>query len=228
MAGDADRIAVGIADQPPGGVVEIAIEVGQHHRALRRARDRGDQPRRRAVGAGRAGDDRRPARAVGGERLDFGVDRQRGAARAIDQAALGEPVGPVGEGDLEEVEGDAPIGIEAVGDQIVQPPGSTPSMMKSSIRPARSPASANAWAGLVATSGGSPSSKVEPSIGADAADRASERLTPGVRQPRQDHPARQVADRRRRLVRRRMGRRRADRARRRSARRRRAGRCAAG
>ena len=199
MTGDADRVAGGIAEQRPGGVVEVAIEIGQHHRALRRARDRGHQPSRGAVGAGRAGDDRRPASAVGGERLDLGVDRQRGATRAIDQAALGEPVGPMGEGDLEEVEGDAPIGVEAVGDQIVQSPGSTPSMMKSSIRPARSPASAKACAGLVATSGGSAASNVEPPIGADAADRASERLTPGARQPRQDHPARQFADRRRRL-----------------------------
>ena len=61
MAGDADRVAVGIAEQPPGGVIEVEIEVGQHHRALRRARDRRHQSRRGAVGAGRAGDDRRPA-----------------------------------------------------------------------------------------------------------------------------------------------------------------------
>ena len=123
MAGDADRFAVGIAEQRPGGVVEVAIEVGQHDRALRRARDRRHQPRGGAVGAGRAGDDRRPARTAGGERADLAVDRQRGAARAVDEAALGEPVGPVGEGDLEEVEGDAPIGIEAVGDEVVQPLG---------------------------------------------------------------------------------------------------------
>ena len=61
MAGDADRVAVGVAEQRPGGVVEVAIEVGQHDGALRRARDRRDQPRGGAVGAGRAGDDRRPA-----------------------------------------------------------------------------------------------------------------------------------------------------------------------
>ena len=72
-------------------------------------------------------------------------------------------------------------------------------MMKSSIRPARSPASAKACAGPVATSGGSARVEREPPVGADAADRASERLAPGARQPRQRHSPRQFADRRRDL-----------------------------
>ena len=48
------------ADQAPGRLVEIEIEIGQHDRAMRRARDPRDQPRGRAIGAGRAGDDHGP------------------------------------------------------------------------------------------------------------------------------------------------------------------------
>ena len=118
MAGDADRVAVGIAEHRPGGVVEIAIEVGQHDRALRRARDGRRSAarwrcwrrssRRRSSARARA---RRRARAISPSIASAA------RARAVDEAALGEPVRPVGEGDLEEVEGDAPIGIEAVGDE---------------------------------------------------------------------------------------------------------------
>ena len=200
VAGDADRVALRVAEQRPGGVVEAAIEIGQHDRALRRARDRRHQSRRGAIGAGRAGDNCRPASGLGGERLDLGVDRQRRAARAVDEAALSEPIRPAGEGDLEEVEGDAPIGIEAVGDQIVQPLGvdalddevvdqaGEVAGQRESLR--RTRRHQRRFGGV----------ERERPVGADAADRAFERLTPGARQSGQSQSPRQIADRRRDLL----------------------------
>ena len=40
----------------------------------------------------------------------------------------------------------------------------------------------------------------EQPVGADAADRASQRLAPGAREPRQSHAPREFADRRRNLL----------------------------
>ncbi len=109
-----ERRLVACADQRPGAVVEILVEVGQHHRALRRARDRRDETGGCAIGAGRAGDDGRTAPRSAFERLDFVVDQERDPLRPVDEAAFGEPRRPVGKGDLEEVEGDAPIGVISV------------------------------------------------------------------------------------------------------------------
>ena len=55
------------------------------------------------------------------ERLDFVVDQERDPLRPVDEAALGEPFRPMGEGDLEEVEGDAPIGIVKIGRERFEP-----------------------------------------------------------------------------------------------------------
>ena len=117
MAREPERRVVARADHRPGAVVEIEVEVGQHDRALRRARDRRDQAGGGAIGAGRAGDDGRTAPRSALERLDFVVDQERDPLRPVDEAALGEPERPMGEGDLEEVEGDAPIGVIGVGRQ---------------------------------------------------------------------------------------------------------------
>ena len=199
VAGDADRVAVGIAEQRPGGGVEVAIEVGQHDRALRRTRNRRHQPCGGAVGAGRAGDDRRSALCPRGERLDLGVDRQRRAARAVDEAALGEPVGPMGEGDLEEVERHAPIGIETVGHQVVQSPG-VDALDDEVVDQAGKVAGEREGLGRARRHQRRLGRiEREPPVGADAADRASERLAPGAREPRQRHSPRQFADRRRDL-----------------------------
>ena len=114
MAGDAERRVLARADHRPGAIVEGEVEVGQHDRAFRRARDRRDEAGGRAIGAGRAGDDGGPApRAV--ERLDFFVDSERDPRRPVDEAALAQPLRPTGEGDLEEIEGDAPIGVIKLG-----------------------------------------------------------------------------------------------------------------
>ena len=99
----------------PGAIVEIKVEAGQHDRALRSARDRRDEAGGGAIGAGRAGNDGRTSARSALERLDFVVDQERDPGRPVDESALGEPQWPMGEGDLEEVEGDAPIGIVSVG-----------------------------------------------------------------------------------------------------------------
>ena len=109
-----ERRLVACADQRPGAVVEILVEVGQHHRALRRTRDRRDETGGCTIGAGRAGDDGRTAPRSAFERLDFVVDQERDPLGPVDEAAFGEPRRPVGKGDLEEVEGDAPIGVIGV------------------------------------------------------------------------------------------------------------------
>ena len=62
-----------------------------------------------------------PRAAPAASARDLVLDQQRAARRAIDEAALGEPGRPLREGDLEEVERDAPIGVEIVGDQRFQP-----------------------------------------------------------------------------------------------------------
>ena len=114
MAGDAERRVLARADHRPGAIVEVEVEVGQHDRAFRRARDRRDEAGGGAIGAGRAGDDGWPApRAV--ERLDLFVDGERDPLRPVDEAALAQPLRPTGEGDLEEIEGDAPIGVIKIG-----------------------------------------------------------------------------------------------------------------
>ncbi len=106
----------------------------------------------------------------------------------------------MGEGDLEEVEGDAPIGIEAVGDEVVEPlrvdalddevvdQAGEVAGEREGLRRARRH---QRRLGRV---------EREQPVGVDAADRASERLAPGAREPRERHSPRQFADRRRELV----------------------------
>src|SRR3984957_7903485 len=110
MASGSLRTVVLAANHRPGSFVEIEVEIGQHHGALRRARDGRDEPGGCAMGAGRAGDDGwsapRPLK-----RLDFALDQGRYSLAPVVEAALGEPLRPACEGDLEENEGNAPIGI---------------------------------------------------------------------------------------------------------------------
>ena len=194
MAGDADRAVLARADHRPGAFVEVLVEVGQHHRALRRAGDCRDQPGGGAVGSGRAGDDRRAARGALRQGVDFGVDEQRAAPGAVDQAALVEPGRPLREGDLEEIEGDAPIGVECVGDESVEPPRidalddhvvdqrGQVARQRVSLGRARRHQRALAFVEHLAP------------VGLDAADGAAERLAPGARQSGQSHAAGEFAD----------------------------------
>ena len=194
MAGEPERTVVAGADHRPCAIVEIEVEVGQHDRALWRAGDRRDEAGGGAIGAGRAGDDGRTApRAV--ERLDLFVDEQRDPLRPVDEAALGQPLRPMGEGDLEEVEGDAPIGIIKIGRQRFEP------------RPRRAlddhvVDQRREIAGeRVSLRGGRGDQRGlgriddEAPVGVGLADRAFERLSPGAGEGRERMAARQRADR---------------------------------
>ena len=110
MARKSERDVLAGADHRPRAIVEIEVETRQHDGALRRARNRRDEAGGRPIGSGGARDDGRTAsRSL--ERLDLVLDQERDPLRPVDEAALGQPVRPTGEGDLEEIEGDAPIGI---------------------------------------------------------------------------------------------------------------------
>ena len=83
-----------LADQLPGRVVEIGVEAGQHHGAVRQLRDGREQLRGRRHRAGRAGRDHRAGAALRAAAL-----RPRSAGRAARPArsclALGEDRRPV-------------------------------------------------------------------------------------------------------------------------------------
>ena len=194
MAGArAGALAVG-ADHRPGVVVEVFIEVRQDDGALRGARDGADEARGRAVGAGRARDDRRAAGNSSAQRLDFLLHRLRGARRAIDEIVFGEPLRPRGNRDFEEVEGDAPIGIERVGDQAVEPLPRDAlddhivdqrrqiARERERLRRARRDQRRLA---LV---------ERDAAVGVDLPDGAAQRLAPRSGQPRQRQPPRELAD----------------------------------
>ena len=87
-----DRASVGVApagDVVPRRLVEIGVEAGQHHGAMRELRDRLDQGRGRRHRAGGAGRDHGTA-GVRGEPLGFGGDQQVAPLGGLDPAALGE------------------------------------------------------------------------------------------------------------------------------------------
>ena len=72
------------ADQLPGRVVEIGVEPGQHHGAVRQRRDGGEQLRGRRHRAGRARRDHRAV--VRREPLALGLDQQIAPRRRLDLA----------------------------------------------------------------------------------------------------------------------------------------------
>ena len=108
MACEPLRGVVACADHRPGALVQVAVEVRQNHRALWGARNRRDEAGGRAIGAGRSGNDGRAASRSLRERLDFALDQKRDPLRPVNQAALGEPLRPMREGNSEKVEGNAP------------------------------------------------------------------------------------------------------------------------
>ena len=117
MAREPLRGVVACADHRPCALVQVAVEAGQNHRALGRSRNRRDEVGGRAIGAGRSRDDGRAAPRSVRKRLDFVLDQKRDPLRPVDEAVLGKPFRPMGEGDLEKVESDAPIGVIRVGRQ---------------------------------------------------------------------------------------------------------------
>ena len=115
-----DAVAVhGAADQRPCGVVQISIEAGQHHGALRQARDGGEQFGGRRHRAGRTRGDHRAV--VRGEPHAFRLDQQIAPRRRIEPAFLRKLRRPIVSGDLEEAERELPVFVETVGHQRVQP-----------------------------------------------------------------------------------------------------------
>ena len=195
MAGDAERRVLARADHAPCAIVEVEVEVGQHDRAFWRARDRRDEAGGGAIGAGRAGDDGGPApRAV--ERLDLFVDDERDPRRPIDEAALAQPLRPTGEGDLEKIEGDAPIGVIKIGRERLElrPWRALDDHVVDQRREiAREPVSLRGGRrdqrGLGGVEDEAPV-RVRPS------DRALERLSPGAGEGGERMAAREPADRR--------------------------------
>ena len=89
MAGAASRLASRRRSCVPGRLVEVGVEAGQHHRAVRQLRDGLDQRRGRRHRAGGAGRDHRAA-ACAASRLRFGRDQQVAPRGRLDPAALGE------------------------------------------------------------------------------------------------------------------------------------------
>ena len=186
---------VACADHRPRAVVEIEVEVRQNDRALGAARNRRNEAGGRAIGACRAGDDRRAAPRSALHRLDFVLDQKRDPLRPVDQAALGEPFRPMREGDLEKVEGDAPIGVIKIGGKRLE------------LRPRRALDDhivdqrgkiARKRIGL----GGSRRDERrlgriddEPPIGVNLADCAAERPSPGAREASERMTTRQRSDR---------------------------------
>ncbi len=194
MAGESLRGLAACADHRPRAIVEAAVETRKHDRALFAARNRRDERGGRAVGAGRACDDGRPAPGAGRERGDLGLDQERYALGSIDETVLGEPLWPMGEGDPEKVKGDAPIGVVAIRRQSFELPPVDAlddhvvdqrrevACERIGLRRGRS------------DQGGFVAVEHEPAVGVDAANCAAQRLAPGANEPRQRVAAGQFAD----------------------------------
>ena len=114
-----DALALVAGNQLPRLLVEIGIEAGQHHGAVRQPRDGRDQFGGRRDRAGRAGGDHRRvglARKPRGFRLD-----QKIAPRdRLDDAAFAQHLRPLFDGDLQEFQRQLPIFVELVRHQIVE------------------------------------------------------------------------------------------------------------
>ena len=193
-------VAVARADHVPGAVVEMRVEAGQHDRAPIRPGDGGDQPGGGAVGAGRARDDRRappdPRAAV--ESGDLGLDQGAHAGRSIDEAVLGEPLRPDVEGDLEEVERDAPVAVvRRVRREVMERPGVDP--LDDHVVDQRGEVAGERISLGRRRGHEGRLLRVEfESVRVGAADRAAQRLAPGADEQRQRVPSGQGSDRRRR------------------------------
>ena len=194
MAGESLRGLAACADHRPGAIVEAAVETWKHDRALFAARNGRDERGSRAVGPGRARDDGGPAPGAGRERGDLGLDQERHALGAIDETVFGEPLRPMGEGDPEEVEGDAPIGVVAIRRQSFELPP-VDALDDHVVDQRREVACERI--GLRGGRGdqrGFVAVEHEAAVGVDAADRAAQRLAPGANERRQRVAAGQFAD----------------------------------
>ena len=108
------------ADQAPGGLVEIGVEAGEHHGAVRQTRDRRDQIGGRRNRAGRAGDDHRRV-GLAREPRRLRLDQRVAPRRRLDKSALAQDVRPGLARDLQEFQRQLPIRIERFRDEAVEP-----------------------------------------------------------------------------------------------------------
>jgi hypothetical protein len=95
----------------------IAVEIRQHDRAVLGARHGADEFGDGAIGAGGARHDRR---AAGRQPRDLALDTDLYALGAIGETALAKPRRPRFEGDLQEIEGDLPVGVKLIANDIAQ------------------------------------------------------------------------------------------------------------
>ena len=142
MAGEPLRAVVARADHVPGGLVETAVQSRQHDRARFGSGDRGDQFGRGAVRAGRARNDGRAAPRARFERIDFGLDEQRRAVGAVDEAVSLSHTGQWAKAILRKSSVMRQYLSYSSGASVSIRLQSTPSMIMSSISAARSAASA--------------------------------------------------------------------------------------
>ena len=149
------RGVAAVGDRCPGRFVEIGVEAGQHHGAVRQSGDGFEQRRGRRNRAGGAGGNDR-ACGVSGASVSASIKRSRRSAGSMRPCSV-EDRRPVLADEFEEAERQLPVFVELVRHQIVElDPSSTCRVVMSSISRARSCASAKAVAGLLATSGVSP------------------------------------------------------------------------
>ena len=108
---------VAAGNDPPGRVVQIGVEAGQHQRAARQPGDGGEQCRGRRDRAGRARRDHRTR--AGRETLGLRSNQQVAPFGGLD-AAVGEDGRPVRADESQEVERQLPVLVELVRHQPVQ------------------------------------------------------------------------------------------------------------
>ena len=171
------------ADQGPGIIVEIGIETGQHHRAMRQARDRRQQFGRGRHRPGGAGGNHR---AVGRSRAACAPPRSTGRAAPLDSIAprSSRIVRPMRAHERQELQRAAASRHRLAGHQPSRRSHGICRVVMSSIRRARSSASAVAAAGVLAISG------------VPAAPRAAGDLRPATDELRQQQPPLQAVERR--------------------------------
>src|SRR3954451_8271397 len=107
-----------ISDLGPGGIIDVAIQTGEHDGARRMMRDCGEQPRRRFVCAGRTERDHRALGGAAAQSRYLALGESDLPSGAIDEAALPKNLWPLLDCHIKEVCRDAPELIELAGARI--------------------------------------------------------------------------------------------------------------
>ena len=113
-------VTFGIArDHGPGRLVQLGVEAGQHHRAMRQPGDGREQLGGRRHRSGRSGGDHRSV-VLERETARLGRDQKVAPRRRLDRSALGQNGGPGLARDLQELQCELPILVEAIRHQLVE------------------------------------------------------------------------------------------------------------